>query len=214
MIEKDITGYANLNWFSFRDTAKNLSRSKDEKRRPLVNDIFFMYDFDKISEKLSKKGRQPKSADALYIRKDGELFLIEFKQGFKWVLSRLNTLTDETEKKLRKKENIEFKKSIQLKAVESYILIEKKVLQSEAIVGDNRKREFHYLVVVDFDAESIKEDILSDLAKKPQNSNPIQDLRKALKRFLCTQDANGNDYFYDHIDVISYQQFPPSYLHR
>ena len=204
MTAKDVAAYANKRWVFYRKTAEKLS--EDDPGIPLVDNKTLMYCFDDIVGSLFSKNK-PASVDVLHIMKDRTILLIEFKRGFDRVFLRDNEESGKNDQnKLKKKELAELRTSLQMKAVESYIVLEKRIFP---LCDDcEKKRRLRYWVVVDIPPINTTGAILESLAlKKNSQSNPFANLEQSLRRFRSQRDALNQDYFYDEIKVISFQEF-------
>ena len=237
MVTKDIAAFARENWSEkYSRTVEELS--KDDQNRPLIQSKTQMFCFDAIIADLFPEDRKPNSADAIYLQKDGTVLLIEFKRGFKRIallsdLKRkskdkslsvdggteradtdhvLSRQIQETKIKLLKKEVSELKSSIQMKAMESYMALEKKIFPLCKELTHGKKEKLKFLVVIDEDNAAAGEEILAKPAKRQiVKNNPFDSLRQSLRRFKNQRDAAGQSYLYDEIDVISCREFS-SYL--
>lgn len=224
MITKDIAAYAHENWTAYLKTAEELSMNS--KGVPLVHDQTLMYCFDDVVASMFSADCRPDSADALYPQKDGTVLLIEFKSGFhrrltkdNWdkekakcpYLSFLSYLGYASEKDdickdywkcfwaYQDKTQSELRDSIHLKALESYLALEKRIFP-ECVTG-GKARKLKFVVVIDANPISAQADILAEMAKKKSGrNNPFDSLKKSLRRI-------GNSYLYDEVQVISYSEF-------
>ena len=108
--------------------------------------------------------------------------------------------------KLQKANRKELIYAIRIKALESYITLEKQILPlCQDTTADVKLK---LIVVIDVDAVDSMEDTLSDLAvKEPPEGNSISDVRKALLRLTNLHDADDNTYLYDCIEVLSAQDY-------
>lgn len=213
MITKDVKSYLTSNCANHLETISNLSRSDDGK--VLVEDERKLYNYDKITKEFYTT-KTPDSADAIYAT-NRKVFFVEYKSGFKKKINkgnfdkRLMTCPDDDEKycepfatlfiKMQKKENEILRHSIHMKAIESYMTFIKEIepnSQEDAI-----PKSLVFCVVVDDYVENM-EDILTDLAKKPSDTNTITSLRQSLARFGKT---GSKDYYYDEIKVFSPHEF-------
>ena len=232
MITKDVAQYAQMQWPEHRVSITECSKS--DQGSSLVKDDSIVYHFDAISHSLYRRKVKPSSADGLAIT-DKHVSLIEFKTGFMDHITKENFDVNkakcdyienevcpgyfklfEKKRKLEKKQLID---SVHLKAIESYITLEKHILPNCPDGG--RKRKLVLVVVLDADPVDAMEDTLSGLAtSQPKSESPktptpktqpkknaISSVRNALK-FLCGQeDACGQPYYYDRIEVMSASDF-------
>ena len=222
MVAIDMNTYAEENWSDHKKSVTDISKSRNSS---LVENDMELYCFDDICSDLYDKDKKPTSADALII--DGKnIELVEFKSGFKNKITKENFNTErgkcqkigeicEDYWKLffdkRKKEVNELILSIRIKAVESYITLEKIIFPCCRLSDEPMCLQF--LVVIDEDSVDGIEDTLADLAGVPEiKDNAYTSIRKSLKRLIRCQDMRGNQYFYDDIKVLSVTDFE-NYLH-
>lgn len=217
MVTRDINTFAEENWPGYKKTVTELSRSKDA---PLVESDVELYCFDEICRDLYEKDKKPTSADALIINGES-MELVEFKSGFRNKITRENfdmergkcEKTGEICKDYwnlfydkREKEADELVLNIRMKAVESYITLEKNIFPCcrPSQVPVNLK----FLVVIDEDHVDGMEDTLASLAGDAEvKDNPYASIRKSLKRLIHCRDKNGDPYFYDDVEVLSVADF-------
>ena len=96
--------------------------------------------------------------------------------------------------------------SIRLKAIESYITLEKHILP-KCQQTDGRCRLI-FTVVIDEDAVEAMEDTLAEVVgDKETRDNPFSRIRSSLQRLTNNRDANGKAYFYDSVEVLSAVDF-------
>lgn len=203
--------------------------SKSDSGVSLVTSDAHIYCFDDICKLFYTEYNSATSADGLLFPK-GNIELVEFKSGFsrritkdKFDLSK-GACTTLREKygvehicdyywdkfwKLADKERSELIDSIRLKAIESYILLEKHILPACEDMGNGRQAQLILTVVVDEDGVDGIEDTLAELAKEEESrtDNSLSSIRQALKRLINRQDVTGSSYFYDRIEVLSAKDF-------
>lgn len=217
MVAIDINTFAEENWSGYKKSVTDISKSKDAS---LVENDMELYCFDDICANLYDHDKKPTSADAFII--DGKnIELVEFKSGFKNKLTKKNFDKErgkcpktkeicEDYWKLffdkRKKEGDELILNIRIKAVESYITLEKHIFPS--CPPSEIPMSLKFLVVIDEDGVDGMEDTLAELAgaKKVKN-NPYTSIRKSLRRLVVCRDKDGNQYFYDNVEVLSVMDF-------
>lgn len=222
MVAIDITAFAKEKWSGYKKSITDISKSKDTS---LVENDIEVYCFDDICATLYDQNKKPTSADALIID-EKSVELVEFKAGFKNKVTKKNFDKErgkcpktkeicEDYWKLffdkRKKEVDELVLNIRIKAVESYITLEKNIfpLCRSSEVPTN----LEFWVVIDEDSVDEMEDTLADLAGVAEvKDNAYFSIRRSLKRFVHCHDTNGNSYFYDNIKVLSVMDFQ-HYLH-
>lgn len=179
-----------------------------------------LFHFDKISEALYTQGKAPTSADGLEVTSRGVEF-IEFKSGFKRKITKNNF--DEKQgwcedgKKVcawywdlffkeQEKEIAELISSIRFKAIESYITLEKHVFPKCQHSGVHIPLKF--VVVIDEDEIDNMEDTLAGLAGEADvKDNHFSAIRSALRRLTGQRDTDGNEYYYDSIEVLSARDY-------
>lgn len=219
MLTKDLFSFSETNWNTFLDSVSVISENNNT-HIPLVVGEQLLLNFDKISESLYDRGKAPTSADGLKVTPRSVDF-IEFKSGFKRKITKNNF--DEEQAwcdkgntlcelywdlffKEQTKEISELIASIRFKAIESYITLEKLILPmcQESSVHIPLK----FVVVIDEDEIDSIEDTLAELVGDCDvEDNHFSSIRSALRRLTGQRDADGNDYFYDCIDVLSVSDF-------
>ena len=222
MAMQDVENYVTATWGQYQETVTELSKEQ-KKGTSLVRSNIQMYNFDQITKKIyaTRKSGIPTSADALTFSKKHILF-VEFKSGFKKKVKK-NALDKERAKcekiddvcpeywkvffKNQELETTGLINSLQMKAADSYITLEKQILPK--CEGDNRRVLVDLWVIIDEDEIDYMEDTLASLAKKPigGENNIFERIRKALNRFLRQQDANENRYYYESINVLSAKDY-------
>lgn len=222
MVTKNLPQYATEKWEDYIISVTEASKS--QSGTPLVTSDADIYCFDGICKDLFQGRDASTSADGLRFR-NGNIELVEFKSGFKQRVTKekfdpevgackktnppsicedyWNTFWD-----LQSKKRTELIESIKLKAIESYIVLEKHVFPKCANWEDGKKSQLILTVVVDEDGVDGIEDILAEAAETDlQTDNCLSSIRQSLKRLVKRQDANGDSYFYDHIQVFSAKDF-------
>lgn len=218
MIAKNLNKYAISNWGCYKTSITEAS--KTDKGIPLIKYDVEVYNFDEIVKDLFPHTDCPTSTDGICFQKNS-IQLIEFKSGFKQKISKQNFDVEKGTCPKSKEvctdywnvfwENQDRKicqlvDSIKLKAVESYILLDKKFFT----VCEDTETLYDVVlnVVVDEDGVDGIEDILAEVAEsQPDTDNCLISLKKALKRFEKQKDAEGNDYLYDRIQVYSATEY-------
>lgn len=221
MTTKNIQKYAESNWSQYLAPITEISKSGNE-RGSLINSEKTIYSFDDICRDLFPVGQVPASADGLSISADA-IELIEFKTGFKQRVTKKNfdeqkgtcpragvvcedywnVFFDNQRRKIQ-----ELIASIRFKATESYIAIEKQVLPLCDNLEMQKTISIRFTVVVDEDGIDSMEDTLTELAgTEDVEDNCFKSIKQALSRLKGRQDAKGNTYYYDAIEVISAQDF-------
>ena len=222
MTNKNLPKYIQENWEHHKVTVTVASRNQSGK--PLVKSDRTVYNFDTLCDTLFSGRDNPCSADGIQVH-GRNVDLIEFKSGFRQVITKKSFdrskclcpkfdppvyCSDYGDLLLKHQDKItaELIDSIKLKAVESYILLEKHFIPLCEEIDGARKVNINYVVVVDADGDDGIEDTLAELAgTEPDTDNKLIAIRSSLKRFLNRQDANGNSYLYDSIEVLSASDF-------
>ena len=216
MSTKDIKSHLADKYSDYLDTISMMSKSDDGKI--LVNDERKLYNFDKITEALYGN-QHPESVDSMYASKR-KIYFVEYKSGFKKKINKKNfkkenmTCPDDEGKycepyaKLffenQKNENKILYHSIYMKAIESYVTFMKEI---EANSDEDGIRKTLILCVVIDDYVESMEDTLTELAKKPSETNSMTSLRQSLSRL---HKNSKKDYYYDEIRVLSPYEFKKS----
>ena len=224
MITKDIGSYMSAAYNVDLKSITELSESK--KGISLISDERKLYDYDEITKRLHNYVKYPTSADSVLVK--GKLVaFVEFKSGFKKKITKknfqLNKLTCPYDKKkewickeygkmLLDKLDLESEElldSIKMKAAESYITLEKKIVPHCEDIAYGKKIQLLYWVVVDYEDSAIDvlEDTLTELGKTSAEDNPISDIKKSLDRFVGQKDVNNQGYYYDEIEVFTPENF-------
>lgn len=216
MIKKDIQGFANANWNDCKKTITEIS-TNCQTQSPLVVDDTVAYDFDMICKKIYGETNNPTSTDCIFIR-SRSLELIEFKSGFKQIITKENFDQEKgTCKHLggicndywniffenQKRKINELISSIRIKAIESYVTLEKQVFPLCEDCEDSPIKVY-LTIVIDEDEIDSMEDTLDELAgNKTRRNNCFSSIRQALSRLNKRKDQNGYEYYYDKIEIIS-----------
>lgn len=93
--------------------------------------------------------------------------------------------------------------SIRMKAIESYITLEKHILPE---CQDTEPLLIKLIIVIDAEPSEVMEDTLCILAgdhAKCGSDNIFNSVRRALSRLIKVKSVNDLDYFYDDIIVVS-----------
>ena len=227
MITKNVMEKAKMLWSEFLEPISKISEN-DNTHVALVDHQFIMYNFDKITKNLYNNKACPTSADALFIN-DKEIEFIEFKSGFKQKITK-NKLRDTKAKcdeyfKMTghlhvcktfwelffKNQNRERKiliESIRLKSIESYMSLEKKVLNTCDDLNNQKKIKVKFTIVIDEDGIDNYEKVLGEISNKPApKENCFTLIEESLKRIKNQNDSSGQDYLYDEISVLSTKDF-------
>lgn len=202
----------NLDLNDYLTQIAELSKS-DNVKRPLINSTAKIYNFDSIVKSLFNGNSSPASVDGLYFSRNGLVF-IEFKTGFNQRITRdtfdINKCkcphTDKTNqincedygKIFLENQDLKFAElldSLKLKAVESYLVLEKLFYRAE---NASVKIPIKMIVVIDVNVLETEENILADLANKIPRDNKIQGVKNALSRFFSDKYK-----LYQEINVFS-----------
>ncbi len=216
MTINDLEIYFNKTWNGkdFRGTVTKLSKPK--KGSPLVKSNFEMFDFDAIM-RFVYRPELPSSVDGIYFS-NGNVYLVEFKTGFYQKIRKGRSDFNEEEAKCPKTKSIceDYWKqftdrqdrekdilydSLKLKALESYLFLEKKI---GFIKNKFDSGKVILNIVIDENGIDGMEIALSDLANKNDSRNRVQD---SMNRFQNQRDINDDIYCYDEINVYSGEGF-------
>ena len=224
MIEKEVKEFAEKNWSHYIKSISECSKPSKDKA-PLVESEIEVYCFDDICKKYFDENRLPASVDCVDFT-EKEIYLVEFKSGFREKITKENytppfqASDEETLRALdlckeyffknRDLENNELRNSLKLKAVESYMAFEKRILDACSEISSPRKLILY--IVVDIDVNDIEEDVLGSLVseKKGKNiakGNPLEEIRQSLTRYMGVEDISKKGYFYDDVRVCSAVEF-------
>ena len=215
-----IQEYAETNWKEYAQPFTEISKNNDTQT-PLVKNDTIAYNFDLICQSLFKKDKVPASADGLFISSQ-YIELVEFKTGFKQRITKENFdiqkgKCDEVGKicdlywdlffENQGRKIKELIASIRLKAIESYITLEKQLFPL-CTDDDIYSMKIHLTIVIDEDGIDEMEDTLAELSGSvTKGTNIYQKIRRSLSRLNKTADAKGRSYYYDNIDIISFKDF-------
>lgn len=226
MVKKDVEAFLNTykTQFSERgnpyfESISVLSKAQkgDPNSVPLVDSNEKIYDFDELTKELSGRSLLPTSVDGVIVS-NNIVYFIEFKQGFKKKITKENfdkekmtCKDDETFFchfykdvffKNKDLETKDLKSSLLLKAAESYTLFEKKILPQCNTI--EKKIKLNLIVVMDGNAD---EELEFKFGGK-QQSNVFYNVQESLKsHFSLQKDQNGNDFYYDCIEVHTANSF-------
>lgn len=213
-----IRQYIEANFQDYYEPVSEICKNTRAATHPLNSD-FHMYNFDKISSKVTNKPGFT-SADALRIRRNS-IELIEFKTGFTRKITkenwdpRLSTcyrdpeITCEPFKRLiLKKAQLEIddlRNSIRNKAIESYITWDKCIMTQLSVA---EPITLNYVVVVDGDDTEQIEDILSDVAnKKAPQTNDIAQLKQSLSIYTGRKSQDNTPYCFNSISIHTFREY-------
>lgn len=219
MVTKDLLKYAESNWNEFRSTVSVISKN-EHTQSPLVDREESLFHFDKISESLYLQGKAPTSADGMMITANC-IELIEFKSGFKKRITKDSFDKDKGRCqdgnkvcdaywqlffKEQAKETAELISSIRLKAIESYTTLEKHILPK--CEETPTRISLKFLIVIDEDEVESMEDTLAELAGSVNiKNNHFSTIRQSLHRLVGRRSLEGNDFYYDAVNVLSVNDF-------
>lgn len=212
MTISELEEYFNRKWNtkSFRGTVTKLS--KPDKGKSLVKSKFEMYNFDAIV-RFESNPEQPSSVDGIYFL-NGNLHLVEFKTGFYQKIRKgrfdfdeeeakcphINSICDDYWKQFTDRQDRELDilyNSLKLKALESYLFLEKKIgfIKSKLDSGN-------LILNIVIDANGI-DGMEAELAELANSNDPIANVQSSMHRFKNQKDINQNIYYYDEINVYS-----------
>ena len=219
MISKNLTKFAKDNWGQYKTTISDASKS--DAGVVLVKSPIEIYNFDDISKLYFPSEGVSTSADGVLF-KENDTQLIEFKSGFKQRVTK--NKFDPEKGKCEHSETVckdywdlfwenqdrkiqELVMSIRTKAIESYITLEKQILPNCDNYTSGEQAKVTFTAVIDEDGAEGLEDAMADVAGCEVTNNRISDIRKSFKRLTKRKDANGNDYLYDEIRVLTVAEF-------
>lgn len=210
----------NLDLNNYLKQISELSKS-DNVEHPLVNSDAKIYNFDSIVKSVFNGHPSPASVDGLYFskfRNENGLVLIEFKTGFN---QRITSETFDIDKckcphtdktnqinckdygtillENQDLKSAELLDSLRLKAVESYLVLEKLFYGTEKTLIEI---PIKMIVVVDVNVLETEENALADLAAKTPKNNKIQAVKNAISRF-----SSDKYKLYREIEVFSAMDF-------
>lgn len=219
MTTKNLSYYAKASWLPvdrYYDTITNISASTNGN--PLVECSTKIFWFDHISDDLFDPNNLPASSDGIIV-KDKAIYFVEFKSGFKKKITKNNFNMDIAKCeskgevcqdywdlffKKQKKDTEQLINSIRDKAIESYITLDKNILPKCLELTNGQKHRIVFIVVIDEDGIDNMEAALAGLSSNsPSPDNCFENIKKSLKRCYKQTDANGQDYYYDEIKVMS-----------
>ena len=223
MTGKNVYQFATANWGDYKTTVSVASKSSSGI--PLVESDFEIYNFDTICQSLFPGTENPTSADGIRFS-NNNIQLIEFKSGFKQKITKNNfdieqAKCDETGKVCdsywelfwdnQKRKIKELISVIRLKAIESYVVLEKHVLPACDDNETGKLSRIKFTVVIDEDSVDGIEDTLAELSgTEPETNNVVTSVRQALKRLSNCKDLEGHTYFYDEIEVLTAKDYQNS----
>jgi len=222
MTNKDLSQFASNNWQNYLSSITELSKS--DSGISLVNNATVIYNFDEICKSLFGNTNVPTSADGIQIT-DKTIQFIEFKSGFKQKISKKNFNEEQAkcpdpdidrvckdywdlfwENQGRKIQ--ELISSLKFKAIESYVILEKHIINNCESLQPGHYSKMIFTAVVDEDGVDGIEDTLAELSStEPNTDNTITSIRQALKRLSNRKDSDGNTYFYDEIEVLTVKDY-------
>lgn len=221
MIQKNVEKYASENWGTYRKTITECSKPS-EKSNPILECDDTIYCFDDICKSMYEEKNLPASVDGINFEKN-EIQFIEFKTGFKDKITREGyakselAICERTGEicewywgeffKRRDKEKEELISSLKIKALDTYLIFDKRIFPS-CDDYPAKKVNLRLIIVLDVDPLENMEETLEELAgKEASNENWVRKVKQSLKRFLREKDAQGQDYLYDCVEVYSVQEY-------
>lgn len=224
MTSKDLRFYAASSWDKY--CASVSEASKNDNGKALVESDIYVYNFDNIVRDIFQSSDHPCSADAITFE-DNIIRLIEFKSGFRQKItkstfdSKIGTCEKSGEVctdywgifwENQDRKIAQLIDSIRLKAIESYIILEKKIFP--CCKNTDSRNKISLTVVIDEDGADGIEAVLADAAgKEPNTNNSIISIKQSLRRLKNQKDANGGDYFYDEINICSASEYKSMLTH-
>lgn len=217
MTINELEVYFNQKWNrkEFYGTVTKLSKS--DNGNSLVKSSYKMFNFDTITRSLYKS-EEPSSVDGVYFA-NGNIHLVEFKTGFYQKIrkgrpdfdeeiakcSYIDSICNDYWEQFTQRQDKEFEillDSLKLKALETYLLLEKQI-------GFTKKQsdsgKVILQIVIDDNGIDGMFSELSDLANVTDSKSKVQN---SMHRFKKLKDLNNDVYYYDEIDVYSGKVFP------
>lgn len=216
MITKDLSSYAKANWTT-RYLKPTSELSADANGVPLVRSNVKMFWFDGIVGDLfpsNKKNpnstkEKPKSADALYLRggKNKTIYLIEFKRGFGGLLTKESRTKDERKSADDRLE--EMNSSLRMKAIESYVILERAFFPFCENAEGTGTRLFYWVVIDRGPLGGMENALTFSESSTLSRSNPPAQIGDALRRLQQCMKVDGisKPYIYDCIEVMYADEF-------
>lgn len=213
----DVKTYLNAEFGEHISTISTVSSS--DNGNILVDSGKQVYSFDKIKDQLyTGQSQKPSSVDALYFI-DDTLELVEFKSGFKKTITE-TTFDDQQakceyndhgitckhllkwSKLINEKQDELLKRNLKLKAIESYLILDKKIF-SEC---NTHPTKVTLKIVIDCNDVDAIDELAKAQGNLARNGNEsiVDRLKKMLKPYIKKQTS---DYFYSQIDVMYDQSF-------
>lgn len=200
----------------YADTKKSITElSKNDDGKALVKHTNCMYCFDEISASIHGDDNVPTSTDAIFCQ-GNTIYLVEFKTGFKRRITRENfnnayaacehtpNVTCEHFKELIIKvgdlEQEILKDSLKMKALESYMTLEKWIFK-ECNLERNR-----VAINLIFVTDAPSDDIMMPSSSTSTNAS-LQFLEDSLSRFRIKKDFQKKKHLYDTVQVLSPKTF-------
>lgn len=219
MIQRDLRAYANDHWGDFLAPVSELSKDRGNGKS-LVLGTTQLYSFDDICSELFSREKVPTSADGIEITVNSVRF-IEFKSGFRKKITKQNFNEEEGRCeaiqavcneywdlffKKQEKETSELIASIRFKALESYLTLKKQLLPR--CQDAPQPISVIFTAVIDGDAVESMVDTLAELSGRGEATDTsAAKVKKALSRLAGLQDAEGNIYCYDKVEVLSARDY-------
>lgn len=213
----DVKTYLNAEFGEHISTISTVSSS--DNGNILVDSGKQVYSFDKIKDQLyTGQPQKPSSVDALYFI-DDTLELVEFKSGFKKIITEANFDDQQAKceyndhgitckyllkwsKIINKSQDEVLKRNLKLKAIESYLILDKKIF-SEC---DAHPEKVSLKIVIDCNGVDAIDELAKTQGNLAGNGNEsiIDRLKNMLKPYIKKQTS---DYFYSKIDIMYDQSF-------
>lgn len=112
---------------------------------------------------------------------------------------------------LKEKEKNELYQSIRMKAIESYITLEKEIFP---LCAESKKSlKLNLVIVIDGNGDDANVYMIEDLSGKEtlrqisDKENDFFKLKESLAKYERKKDCNGNDYYYDTVKVMNPTEF-------
>lgn len=222
MINKNIAQYFRIKWSAHYKTVTETSKIDDTKSLVIANNQ--EYKFDDIIQETFSDNNCPNSVDAVRFVDNG-CFFVEYKSGFRDNITVKNLqspvkCTDyqgvectrfyEFYCDARNKAKGALILALEMKAIESYVFLEKYILPLSGKPEDKIPLILH--IVIDIDPVErmieIQKEVLTEKESKNINIKKINDSFKRLKNcFKSYNKSYNDDYYFDEVKVWSSSEY-------
>ena len=222
MTTRNLEQFAIMNWSEHIRSVKKISENTNGVS--LVDSDTKIFSFDEIVKCTFPHRDLPTSADGIDFKKD-EIYVVEFKSGFKQKITKDKFDESKAKCDITKKvcgdywgvfwENQSLKKdqlidSIKLKAIESYMILEKHYFPQ---CSCDKEKKLVFIAVIDEDGVDGIEDSMAEVAGvEVKSENCFKSIKQALNRLTNRSDINGSTYLYDKVLVKSVVEYKKTLL--